>query len=538
MMKLPLPAPLLLLPSFLLVGTFFPLANGGHILAFPGEHSHWLNMRTIIEELVRRNHKVTILVPDASSTVNYNSSRDAAMFNFLVFKVPFSRSDMNDIMQDYIQFSMYHAHNSSLLRRFLVPLTILGKLSQMGMQQCDAMLKNQELMVTLRDTAFDVVLLDPMVVCGDLVADMLGVPLVLSLRFSVGSTLERHCGQASMPASFVPASPLPYTDHMTFGERLINMLTYMGTSVLSQLYWRRTLDSLYTEIKGSASSFCSSLGRADVWLIRTFWDIETPRPIPPNFFYVGGLHCRPANQLPEDMEAFLQSSGDDGVVVVTFGSLVTSLTADRADVIASALGRIPQKVIWRYCGKTPGSLSPNTKLYDWIPQNDLLGHPLTRAFVTHGGTNGLYEALFHGVPVVGIPLFGDQPDNLARLSRRGAAVVLNFNHMTVDDLEKALHAVINEPSFKSNMQYLSSLQREQPVAPLSTATFWLEFVMRHGGAKHLRMASHDLYWFQYYSLDAGAALLLSMIAGLSLCWAGLCYFLRCCRGQAQRQKSD
>ncbi|MEQ2185551.1 hypothetical protein GOODEAATRI_019373, partial [Goodea atripinnis] len=345
--------------------------------------------------------------------------------------VPFSRSDMNDIMQDYIQFSMYHAHNSSLLRRFLVPLTILGKLSEMGMQQCDAMLKNQELMVTLRDAAFDVVLLDPMVVCGDLVADMLGVPLVLSLRFSVGSTLERHCGQASMPASFVPASPLPYTDRMTFGERLINMLTYMGTSVLSQLYWRRTLDSLYTEIKG---------------------------------------------------------------------------------------------------------------------------HPLTRAFVTHGGTNGLYEALFHGVPVVGIPLFGDQPDNLARLSRRGAAVVLNFNHMTVDDLEKALHAVINEPSFftvkmltsffaimlsfRSNMQYLSSLQREQPMAPLSTATFWLEFVMRHGGARHLRMASHDLYWFQYYSLDTGAALLLSMIAGLALCWAGLRYFLRCCRGHARRQKSD
>uniref|UniRef100_A0A3B5L5K4 UDP-glucuronosyltransferase n=1 Tax=Xiphophorus couchianus TaxID=32473 RepID=A0A3B5L5K4_9TELE len=489
------PSPLLLLPSILLLGVFFPAADSGHFLAFPGEHSHWLNMRTIIEELVRRNHKVTVLVPDASPSVNYNSSRDAAKFNFLV---PFSRSDMNNIMQDFIQFSMYKAHNSSLLDRFLVPLTIMGKFSQIGKQQCHAMLKNQQLMATLRDAAFDVVILDPMVVCGDLVADVLGVPLVLSLRFSFGSTLERHCGQAPMPASFIPASPLPYSDHMTFGERLVNMLTYTGMSVLR-----------------SPSSFCSSLGRADVWLIRTFWDIETPRPIPPNFFYVGGLHCRPANQLPEDLEAFMQSSGDAGVVLVTFGSMVTNLSPDRANVIASALGRLPQKVIWRYRGKTPATLSPNTKLFDWIPQNDLLGHQLTRAFVTHGGTNGLYEALFHGVPVVGIPLFGDQPDNLARLSRRGAAVVLHFNHMTVDELEQALHAVINEPSFRSNMQQLSLLQQQQPVAPLSTAAFWLEFVMRHGGAKHLRLASHDLYWFQYYSLDTGVTICKNVV---KICW--------------------
>ncbi|XP_043951725.1 UDP-glucuronosyltransferase 2A2-like isoform X2 [Gambusia affinis] len=506
------PSPLPLLPPILLLGVFFPAADSGHFLAFPGEHSHWLNMRTIIEELVRRNHKVTVLVPDASPSVNYNSSRDAAKFNFLVFKVPFSRSDMNNIMQDFIQFSMYKAHNSSLLDRFLVPLTIMGKFSQIGKQQCEAMLKNQQLMATLRDAAFDVVILDPMVVCGDLVADVLGVPLVLSLRFSFGSTLERHCGQAPMPASFIPASPLPYSDHMTFGERLVNMLTYTGMSVLSELSWKMTLDSFYTEIKGSPSSFCSSLGRADVWLIRTFWDIETPRPIPPNFFYVGGLHCRPANQLPEDLEAFMQSSGDAGVVLVTFGSMVTNLAPDRANVIASALGRLPQKVIWRYRGKTPATLSPNTKLYDWIPQNDLL--------------------------VVGIPLFGDQPDNLARLSRRGAAVVLHFNYMTVDELEQALHAVINEPRFRSNMQQLSSLQHQQPVAPLSTAAFWLEFVMRNGGAKHLRLASHDLYWFQYYSLDTGVTMLLIIAAGAALCWTGLCCILRHCKGRAHRQKND
>lgn len=95
---------------------------------------------------------------------------------------------------------------------------------------------------------------------------------------------------------------------------------------------------------GGPSSICESLGKADIWLIRTFWDLETPRPIPPNFHYVGGLHCKAASELPDDLEAFVQSSGDAGVVVVTFGSMVTNLTTERADVIATALGRIPQKV--------------------------------------------------------------------------------------------------------------------------------------------------------------------------------------------------
>lgn len=72
------------------------------------------------------------------------------------------------------------------------------------------------------------------------------------------------------------------------------------------------------------------------------------------------------------------------------------------------------------------------------------GHPRTRAFVTHGGTNGLYEAVFQAVPVVGIPLFGDQPDNLARLSRLGAATVLDFNQLTSDQLTEALNSVINQ----------------------------------------------------------------------------------------------
>lgn len=75
----------------------------------------------------------------------------------------------------------------------------------------------------------------------------------------------------------------------------------------------------------------------------------------------------------------------------------------------------------------------------------MLGHPKTRAFITHGGTNGIYEAIYHGIPMVGIPLFGDQYDNIVHLKTKGAAVRLDFLTMSSTDLFTALRTVTNDP---------------------------------------------------------------------------------------------
>lgn len=46
----------------------------------------------------------------------------------------------------------------------------------------------------------------------------------------------------------------------------------------------------------------------------------------------------------QKIEEFVQSSGEDGVVVFSLGSIVQNLTEDKANLIASALAQIPQKV--------------------------------------------------------------------------------------------------------------------------------------------------------------------------------------------------
>uniref|UniRef100_A0A667YEU9 UDP-glucuronosyltransferase n=1 Tax=Myripristis murdjan TaxID=586833 RepID=A0A667YEU9_9TELE len=470
-------------------------------------YSHWLNMKSMMEELVERNHSVTVLVSDASPSVDYNSSRY-----------------LHGFTESFIHYSMYEWPNSSMLQVFLKMRDWVSRSTELQLQQCHAMLRNPELMASLRDTRFDAVVADPMMLCADLMADVLGLPLVISLRFTFGSVFERHCGQMPAPPSFVPAQPLTYSDKMTFSERVVNMVAYMFFS-----HYRSSL---------CPTSACETLGRADIWLIRTFWDLDYPRPFLPNFKFVGGLHCKPAKPLPQEMEAFVQSSGDDGIVVFSLGSMVKNLTKERANVIAAGLGKVPQKVVWRYSGEKPDSLAPNTRIYDWIPQNDLLGHPKTKAFITHGGTNGLYEAIYHAVPLVGIPLFGDQPDNILRMTHRGAAVMLNFQSLTSEELTKAVQTVISDPAYKASVQRLSDIQRDQPMTPLDTAVFWIEFVMRHGGAKHLRVQSHALNWFQYHSLDTGATLLAALMMAIFIIYKGLRFFISRCFSSRRREKTD
>ncbi|KAK6323122.1 hypothetical protein J4Q44_G00054610 [Coregonus suidteri] len=465
-------------------------AHSGNVLVFPGEFSHWLNMRVILEKLVERNHSVTVLICSASPSVNYTKPEG---FSFKVYNVPFERHDLESLQEDFLNFWMYEAQNASMLQVGLKIRDVLGRMTALQLNMCDAMFHNEELMHTLRQWKFDAVLSDPMMPCNQ----------------------------------------------MSFFERVHNFVMYMMHSSLFYIHCLVTMDKYYSGIKGRPTTFCEILGKADIWLIRTYWDFEYPRPFLPNFKFVGGLHCKPAKPLSEAMEEFVQSSGDDGIVVFSLGSMIKNLTKERGNTIATALGQIPQKVLWRYSGEKPETLAPNTRVYDWIPQNDLLGHPKTKAFVTHGGTNGLYESIYHGVPMVGIPLFADQPDNISHMKNKGAAVMVDFNKMTSKDLVDGLNSVINDPSYKESMMRLSRIHHDQPMKPLDTAVFWIEFVMRNKGAKHLRVEAHNLSWYQYHCLDVAAALLaiVALVIVVSIKTCIFC-FRKCCKKAKARQKTE
>uniref|UniRef100_A0A8D2DW06 UDP-glucuronosyltransferase n=1 Tax=Sciurus vulgaris TaxID=55149 RepID=A0A8D2DW06_SCIVU len=448
----------------------------GKVLVWPYEMSHWLNLKIILEELLQRGHELTILISSRSYLFDYHNP---SAFNFEVIFVSGTREDAEKKVNEFLDAAVNIMPTLSLWESAKLFQNFFLEATEQFEEVCRKAVYNESLMEKLRETKYDVMVIDPVVPCGELVAELLGVPFVNSIRHSVGDIIERYCGHLPVPPSYVPVSMGGLTDRMTFMERLKNMMFTLFFNFVLQQYDFQFWDQFYSEALGRPTTLCETMGKAEIWLIRTYWDFEFPRPYLPNFEFVGGLHCKPAKPLP--------------------------------------------KVLWRYKGKKPATLGANTRIFDWLPQNDLLGHPKTKAFITHGGTNGIYEAIYHGIPMVGIPMFADQPDNIAHMKAKGAAVEVNFNTMTSADLLSALRTVIYQPSYKENAMRLSRIHHDQPIKPLDRAVFWIEFVMRHKGAKHLRPASHDLTWFQYHSLDV-IGFLLACVATVIFTVTKCCLF--------------
>lgn len=74
----------------------------------------------------------------------------------------------------------------------------------------------------------------------------------------------------------------------------------------------------------------------------------------------------------------------------------------------------------------------------WIPQVAMLAHPKVEIFVTHGGMNGVTEAIHTMTPMVCIPVFGDQPDNCARVAYHRLGVALDRRTLTPAHIVGAL----------------------------------------------------------------------------------------------------
>ncbi|CAL8344564.1 unnamed protein product [Lota lota] len=508
--------------------------HGGNVLVWYTEGSHWINLKPVLETLVDKGHGVTVLLPNTSL---YMSASEPSRYRYEPFNTSITMDGFDEFLQAFLHFAIYESTHMSYLQIFARLVEQINMDIELQLRYLDGVLKSPSVMAKLREGRYDVLLADPIYVGSEMVAEMLDIPLVFTLRFSVAHTMERLCGQLPAPPSFVPGTLIKLTDRMSFGERLSNFLFYASQDMLAAWFWK-DIDGYYTEYRGKPTSMCEMIGRVDIWLIRTYWDFDFPRPFLPNFKFVGGIHCRPAKPLPQEIEEFVQSSGEDGIVVFTLGSVIKNISADRANVIASALAQVPQKVLWRYGGKKPETLGSNTRIYNWIPQNDLLGHPKAKAFITHGGTNGIYEAIYHGVPMLGIPMFADQPDNMVHIEAKGAARVLHYNTMQSQDLLDALRTVIHEPSYKESVMRLSSIHHDRPLSPRDEAVFWIEFTMRNKGARHLRVQAHNLTWYQYHSLDV-ILLLLSVGLLLTLLLVKSCGFCvgRCC-GRTRNMKNS
>ncbi|XP_060639783.2 UDP-glucuronosyltransferase 1-6-like isoform X3 [Anolis sagrei] len=500
--------------TFLL--SFWHLAESGKLLVVPQDGSHWLSMEMALKELAQRGHEVVVLMPE--NTLLMQTSEH---FTVRTHSVPYTQEELD---AHYRSLGKAVFDDAPFLEKIFLMYVNTTRITAFYASACRSLLYDKKLVTFLQQSKFDAMFSDPILPCGPILAEYLSLPTVYFLR-GLPCGLDYKAAQCPIPLSYVPWGFTSFSDHMSFIERVKNLLTSPLQFLLCSLFFAKH-EELASEFLQRTTTVSELFSKTSIWLMRYDFIFEYPRPVMPNMIYIGGVNCAQKKPLSKEFEAIINESGEHGIVVFSLGSMVSEIPMKKAMEIAEGLGTVPQTVLWRYTGETPPNLGKNTKLVKWLPQNDLLAHPKTRAFITHAGSHGVYEGICNGVPMVLMPLFGDQMDNAKRVESRGAGVALNIIEMTAKDISEALKAVIYDKKYKENIQRLSELHLDRPIHPLDLAVHWVEFVMKHKGAPHLRPAAHDLNWVQYHSIDVIAFLLAASLLALFISMK-CCMF--CCR---------
>ncbi|NWV77015.1 UD16 glucuronosyltransferase, partial [Dasyornis broadbenti] len=276
---------------FLLLTSSLILAEAGKILVVPQDGSHWLSMRPVVEKLQQKGHEVVVVVP---STSLHMKSKEPQNYTVKPYPIPYTDEYLGGMFKTFINA---HFIEQSVLNVVLTSYRSTLEICSVFFTNCKSLLQNEELMQYLKESKFDVVFTDPVLMCGPLVAEYLSVPSVYFMRgFPCG--MDSAATQCPSPPSYVPRLFLDNSDVMTFSQRVKNMLVN-----LLELYYCKALydpyEELAYEIFHKKVTVTELLSHASFWLMRYDFVFEFPRPVMPNMAFIGGINCAQKKKLSQ-----------------------------------------------------------------------------------------------------------------------------------------------------------------------------------------------------------------------------------------------
>nr|UEN71109.1 UDP-glucosyltransferase 50C7 [Meteorus pulchricornis] len=384
-----------------------------------------------------------------------------------------------------------------------------------GWESCEALLQDESSIAAIKrpDASgynnsilrWDVVVLD-----GSFPECLLGILYDENVPTMMLNTVALYSGSISRqgnpsPWSLVPYFGKAYTQDMNFFERLTNVACL---SILEVMHWIMTAGYIQPTLRkylgDDVPDVRELVSEVPVTLQNSHYSVAESLPYLANVVNVACLHCRPPKALSPDLELFLRG----GFVFVSMGSSVRASGMPDAlrEAFIAVFSTLPYNVIWKWEGGGIKNLPNNVRTAAWWPQQELLGHSQLRAFVSHGGLLSLHEAAYHAAPTLVLPVFCDHDGNAAQAAKLGYALVMNLASLSINELREGILKVASpqDNSYRKAARRQSELLKDQPVGPKELATWWVEHVVRHQGAEHIKSTTRFMGIVCYYSIDVFA----------------------------------
>ena len=483
--------------------------------------SHTRVLWRLGQELQARGHKYTQVLPSCAKEI-YDD------VNVILFNTSITNEEIEDISFDLMKCGSINSI-SGAVKAVMTASSYRSMLKRF----CEDFFGHKSLIDELKKSA-DLLLCDFTNACCSILADMLNVTRVDVSSIGFGG----HAGafmfgnpQALVYLTLEYESEPSNSAKFSLPNRLVTFVIYTTYRLIIKILVQDDLWDIYAKSNSRFTSATDAARIRGIGLIPHDFTLEYSRPLGANVKAIGPILPEPARKLPNYLNEFMTIN--DKVVLVSFGTSLSKFPLDLAKVIADGLSKLSGiSVLWKHSGGIPNTVGDNIKIVPWIPQNessinDILGHPSTKVFVTHGGLNSLQESVYHSVPMVVVPLFFDHLRHARIVKMKGLGVSLDTYSMKSEDLTKAILEVLDNRMYNENAKKISALLKDRKRTPRQEGADWIEYALRHDGARHLTSEAFDLPEYQLYMFDVFLVVLFVIFAtcfiSLRLCrfvWGG------------------
>ncbi|XP_055541783.1 UDP-glycosyltransferase UGT5-like [Wyeomyia smithii] len=465
--------------------------------------SHWFMLKHFIRELTERGHEVTCL-----TALKFGAKLDN--YTEVLIEPPYPLQASFPLSELYNSQSYSSDFNNLFLYWRLGLAT-----SRHGFETA-----NVQNFLKRDDLHFDLVVSEQFFQESWLMfAHKYNAPIVTISTYGYSDFMDRAMGLLTS-WSCVPHMLLDYESKMNFFQRVYNVVLSTVDYLVREYYYLPQMNKMAKEFFGGLEKkqgFLPSVQSLEksisVILINSHPTLAKPRPKMITLVDIAGAHIRPPKPLPHEMKRFMDEA-KHGVIYFSLGAYMQSsaMPVEKRLILLKVFSKLKQRVIWKFETDQIENVPDNVMITKWAPQNDILAHEKVVLFISHGGQFGTFESMYHGVPTLFIPFFGDQHRNAIRAVRSGYAAKILFADIT----EESIHALILELT-ESNRQYyrrakeISFLFRDTIANPMNESIFWMEYVIRHKGAPHLKFNGVNYSVVEYLLLDLIACVLLGVV---------------------------